>query len=663
MMLDPADFENPPVPAARMVPFLCLIGAANGALVGGLECLALAQRLSLPMTRPEMLQLSVSVIAMDALVGLVAAFPAALWAKMVEHLPRWLGGRLGLARRYQVAYTLGVLTLCTVFLVPLARELWLTERRSVAVGMVFLVLLVDVTAWFNSGYFFRRWLVGAGPALGYRTVITALGVGLGLVAVATQEPRRVEQSLLGTDNSNVVLVTIDTLRRDHVGIYGSLVSTPTVDALGRAGLIFDDALTTIPETLPSHAAMLTGNQPARIRVLSNGDRLSSGFLTVTEQLEAAGYRTGAFVSSFAVDGVTGLDQGFQVYDDDFFPSLRGISSSRVARVALPLLMRFADPADFPFLLERGSPETVRRALAWVGEAKSADARPSFLWVHLFDPHAPYEPRDGFPVSAEAMAIDHRAILAQEPGYLYKPEEITGLQELYRQECAYADTQVKALLDGLTERGFLDRAVVVVVGDHGESLGQHNTYFNHHGVYDDVLRVPLVVWDSRMGGLNGKAADPERGGKRFDHTVTTADVANTLLGGSGVSVLTGTQSSNLLGFVSGDVNTASSVAIQGRDGAALAEGQLCGVRSPNAKYIRKQDGTELFFDLVNDPQELENIAAREPEGTARGRAGTVICAAGLVGRAALDQAGAGPNDDDCARLKALGYADGRCSGSP
>ncbi len=640
-----------------MVSFLCGLGAATGAFVGGLECMALAHTLSLQMTRLEMGELALTVIAMDAGVGLLAAFPPALWAKYADRLPRALGGDLHLARRYQVAFTLGVLLLASFFLVPLARELWLSERKSAGFGMIFLALLVSMTAWFHGGYFLRRWLVGAGPALGYRAVMFTVAAVLGAISVIVQAPAVAEQTVIGSDDNNVILVTIDTLRRDHVGIYGSLVPTPTIDALGRAGLIFDDAITTIPETLPSHAAMLTGNQPARIHVLSNGDHVSHSFLTVAEQLGAAGYRTGAFVSSFAVAGATGLDQGFQVYDDDFFPYLRGISSTRAARTGLPLLMRAANPADFPFLLERASAETIRRALAWVDSGMS-EHRPTFLWVHLFDPHAPYEPREGFPVSDEARAIDHRAILAQEPGYLYKPEEVAGLQELYRQECAYADSQVKVLLDGLQAQGMLDHAIVVVAGDHGESLGQHNIYFNHHGVYDDVLRVPLVVWDSDMGGYDGKPANPDRAGKRFDHTVTTADIANTLLGFSGISPLTGTQSTNLLGFLDGDQSTAASLPVQGRDSASLADGQLCGVRSPNAKYIRKQDGTELFFDLVNDPGELHDISAQEPDAVARGRAGTTNCMAGLAARAAAPAAAA-PDADECARLKALGYNDGRC----
>lgn len=656
-MLDPSDFENPPVPFARIVTFLCALGAATGVFVGGLESVALAQTLPLQMSVTDMAALSGVVLCMNALAGGFTAFPPALWAKYADRLPAFLGGNARLARRYQVAFSLGVLLLAAFFLLPLARELWHTERQRGAIGMCFLIVLAGAMGWFNSGYWFRRWLVGAGPALGYRMVMPVIAAVLAGVAVLTRGPGGPPHEVLSDAQPNLVLITIDTMRRDHVGIYGSLVSTPTIDALGRAGLTFDDAITTVPETLPSHSAMLSGEQPARTRVVSNGDALSRGYLTVTEQLAAAGYRTGAFVSSFAVDGDTGLDQGFQVYDDDFFPLLRGFSSTRVAHVLLPLLMRVANPTDFPFLLERTSPETIRRAVEWSASDIEADKtiRPTFLWVHLFDPHAPYEPREGFPVSEEAQAIDHRSILAQEPGYLYKPEEVAALQELYRQECAYVDTQVKALLDGLKARGLMEHVMVVVIGDHGESLGQHNIYFNHHGIYDDVLRVPFVVWTSDMGGFDGSVANPELGGKRFARTVTTADVANTLLGYSGISLLTGSQSNDLRGFVSGAENTDTSLTVQGRDGASLAMGQLCGVRSPNAKYIRRQDGGEQLFDLVNDPTELHDIGPDHPSALEIGRSGTVICS----GAANAPRTNV-PDADECARLKALGYLDEACS---
>lgn len=641
-MLDPSAFDSAPVHSHRMVGYLCTLGAATGAFVGGLECVGLARSLALEMSAGEMLQLEGAVLAMNAAVGASAALLPALWAWWGERLPRALGGSLGRARRYQVAFSLGVVLLASFFLVPLARDLWRADRRDGAIGMVFVVVLMGAMGWFNSGYWFRRWLVGAAPALGYRLVMAGLAGLLAVAGFAVRGPFGPTQPVYAADLPNVFLVTIDTLRRDHVGLYGGLVSTPTIDALGRAGLVFDDAITTLPETLPSHSAMFTGNQPARTRVLSNGDVLPHAFLTVTEQLAAAGYRTGAFVSSFAVDGGTGLDQGFQVYDDDFFPLVRGWSETGVARVLLPLFMRVADPADFPFLLERRSPDTIARALRW---ATSAEARPTFAWVHLFDPHAPYEVREGFPVSPAAAALDHRAILAQEPGYAYTPEEVAGLQELYRQECAYADAQVGALLDGLRAAGKLDHAMVIVVADHGESLGQHGIHFNHHGIYDDVLRIPLVVWSSELAGPTGA----ERGaGQRFARTVTTADVANTLLGYTGISLLTGTQSTNLLGFADGTAETDTSLTVQGRVGASLSEGQLCGVRSPNAKFIIDQSGKASLYDLINDPTETTDIGAAHPDALERGRAGTVRC----MGTTVSAPSGA----DECARLKALGYVD-------
>ena len=150
-MLDPSDFENPPVPFARIVTFLCALGAATGLAVGGLECISLARSLPLQMSAVDMAALCVAVLCMDAFVGGLAAFLPALWAKFADRLPRLLGGDARLARRYQVGFSAGVLLLAGFFLLPLARELWRTQRQQGALGMCFLVVLMGAMGWFNSG--------------------------------------------------------------------------------------------------------------------------------------------------------------------------------------------------------------------------------------------------------------------------------------------------------------------------------------------------------------------------------------------------------------------------------------------------------------------------------------------------------------------------------
>lgn len=615
--------EMPPVPDGRLWWWMGRLGAATGALAGGIEALGLGVTLRLPMSSGEMAVLALLTVFIDAVLGLGAGLGAGLVGQLLPP-PRW--------RRYQAAFTLTSLGIAAFFLLPLTRELWLADRRAPAAGMLALIALIGALGYFNGGYWFRRLLIGAGPRFGWQLLGPAAAGVLVVLAVGLSGPAS-PKGAPPEGSPNLVLVSIDTLRRDHLGFHGSTVRTPRLDAFAAGGVIFDDAVAPLPETLPSHASMLTGLQPMQHGILSNGMPLRSGFITVPEHLSATGYRTGAFVSSFAVDGSTGIDQGFQVYDDDFFPLGRGISQVRLAGVALPLLMRFGNPSHYPFLLERGSPETIRRALRWAEEPSD---RPIFLWVHLFDPHSPYERHDGQP-----NPVDHRRILELEPGYDYQDGEEEALRALYRHEVEYTDEMVDLLLTGLRERGLLDDAMVVFVSDHGESLGEHDIMFNHHGVYEEVLRVPLVVWTS-----DGQATP----GARVSRMVNVGDIANTLVQHSTQPLLSRTNSIPLLSFVRGDQVPERPLLVQGREGASLTQGQLCGIRSPNrVKYIRHQDGVEEVYDLTADPQEAVNLAAKQPRVLENGRQGVAECAGTTVV--------AGGDAATNAMLEALGYVQG------
>jgi arylsulfatase A-like enzyme len=623
-MADELEFPGTPEPGVLM--HVATILAATGALVGGVEGLALVLTTRVELGPGGASALVLGTVMLDAALGfgvglLGGAFAALLGARM----PRW--------RRVRAGASLAVLLLGLFFFAPLARELWrVQERPAPAAGMIGLAIALTVTWWFNAGYWLRRQSIGAGPVVGWRVYAPLLGVVLSLGAALTggRPPGPTVEPPPGLPN--LVLVTIDTLRRDHVGAFGAAAKTPVIDTLAREGVAFDDAITPIPETAPSHASMLTGLHPSRHKVIANGIPLKGGYLTVTEQLEVVGYRTGAFVSSFAAGSSTGLGAGFQVFDDDFAPTVRGIAQARVARTVLPLLLRFGDPADWPWLLERDAPATIGRAVDWV---KREDG-PVFLWVHLFEPHSPYEPRDGRPAT-----VDHRAILAQEPGYSYKAEEEAALRDLYRQEVEYTDTQVGVLLEGLRSAGALERALVVVVADHGESLGEHGIRFNHHGLYDHVLRVPLVLWASPA------AWSP---GTRVARQVTVGDIANTLLDFAGVPLLANTESVPLTGLVRGDEVPPRPVHLIGRLQASLSAGQLYGVRDPQGiKYIQGPAGEEVY-KLDSDPLELDDLAESEPRAIETGRQ-NVAALKRVLGDVAAD---AGLDADTRERLEMLGY---------
>jgi arylsulfatase A-like enzyme/Tfp pilus assembly protein PilF len=264
-----------------------------------------------------------------------------------------------------------------------------------------------------------------------------LAVATAITACRGTEPPRLDAP------RNVILVTIDTLRADRVGIDGGPRGlTPTLDELGRNGAVFLDATAHAPLTVPSHASILTGRYPTAHGVHDNaGFVLSDRVPTLATLLHAAGYKTAAFVSSFVLRGSTGFARGFDVYDDRF---------AGMGRAHLTVSS-----------LERRAPETAREAARWVASAP----RPFFLWVHFYDPHAPYDPPPAF--------------AAKFPG---RP---------YDSEVAAADFGVSLVVDALSPERRRD-TVVVVTGDHGESLGEHGE--SEHGIllYDATLHVPLVM---------------------------------------------------------------------------------------------------------------------------------------------------------------------------
>ncbi len=246
------------------------------------------------------------------------------------------------------------------------------------------------------------------------------------------------------DTVSVLLVTLDTTRADRLGCYGyASAGTPHLDALAARGVRFDRAYTVAPITLPAHTSILTGTTPLYHGVRDNGSfRAASELTTLAEILRESGRRTGAFLGAFPLHREFGLDQGFEVYDD-----------------ALDPIEATGRPGT-----ERRGDRVVAAARDWLQEIE-ADA-PFFAWVHLFDPHAPYTP----PHDAAAAHPD----------------------DPYQGEIAFMDACVGELLDSLEAQGRLANTLVVVVADHGESLGEHEEESHGLLIHDGTMRVPWII---------------------------------------------------------------------------------------------------------------------------------------------------------------------------
>jgi choline-sulfatase len=426
------------------------------------------------------------------------------------------------------------------------------------------------------------------------------GLALAIFAAACGRGPSADRSRL-EHHGPIILVTIDTLRADRLGVYGSTRGlTPNIDRLaGRAAnaVVFDAAIAQVPLTLPSHATILTGLHPARHRVRTNdGFRLADDVPTLPAALHAAGYATGAFVGGFPVNAATGIGRGFDRFDDEF-----------VARGAN----------------ERRAAEVVAAALPWIRDRAAADAANArlFAWIHLFDPHSPYEAPPEF-------AAAH-------------------LDAPYDAEVAYADSAVGTLVAELAKAGILDQSLLIIVGDHGESLGEHGERTHGTFVYDATVRVPMIVRLPRRLPL--AAADS----RRISVPVETADLAPTIASIARVP-FAGTDGVDLLPLLGGEVRN-DTAAIAARR-AVYAESYyqqvllgwspLRAVRGPDWKFI-DAPRPELY-DVRADPGEIVNAIGKRPN-IARAMA-ALLPSTTAVSAAATDT-------DSAARLRSLGYVSG------
>lgn len=349
---------------------------------------------------------------------------------------------------------------------------------------------------------------------------------------------------------DVFLITIDTLRADHVGCYGyKLVETPALDALANDGVRFTQAFSHSPITNTSHITILTGLLPSVHGVTDFGVPLSPRHVTMAELLKKHGYQTAAFIGAVILDSNTlgpGLDRGFDFYDN--FPA-KPDTRERWGRV------------------ERRGMEVVEHAEAWFDKHR---AGPHFVWVHMYDPHDPYEPPPPF---------------AQK----YKDRPYDG-------EIAYADSAVARWIAFLKKTGAYDNAIIVVTGDHGEGLGEHGEETHGLFLYDSTLHVPLIL----------KSTGAAHHGTVIDAQVRTTDILPTILSATGVAPPAELNGESLLPLIDPNQPAPSHRDLFGETDYPLRWGwaPLRALRTHNAKLI-EAPRPELY-NLLSDPKELQNL---------------------------------------------------------
>ena len=399
-----------------------------------------------------------------------------------------------------------------------------------------------------------------------------------------------------TARLNVLLVTLDTTRADRLGCYGHRgARTPRLDRLAAEGVRFESAMAAAPITLPSHASILTALYPFEHGVRNNGNfYLAERFPTLATVLHKGGYRTAAFVSSFILDRRFGLGLGFDTYDDR---------------------MEEAPAPGSGLEAERRGDRTALALLRWLdGYAGQGSSAPFFVWLHLYDPHEPYQPPPPF-----------RDLFARDP---------------YDGEIAFADQAVGTVLDKLAQLGLLDRTLVAVTADHGESLGDHGEETHSMFLYESAIRVPLILWRPGLLPAGRVVAPPVR----------AMDVSPTILDMLGAPPLAARHARSLRAVIEGRSGEPPLAAYAETYVPKLAMGgaALRALRDERFKLI-DAPRPELY-DLARDPGETRNLYDDEPRTAQALRAELTRLTAG--GSGAMNVR---PVDKETVeKLEALGY---------
>ena len=388
-------------------------------------------------------------------------------------------------------------------------------------------------------------------------------VGLAVICVAFLTPC----SPAGAPRrDNVVLIIIDTIRPDHLGCYGyPLPTSPNIDAFSRECMVFKQAVTCAPLTLPSVAAMLTSTYPVFNNVRYNATFfLSDASITLAEILKQQGYTTAAFIGGFPLDSQFKVDQGFDVYDDDFSNSVEKREHRWIG----------FEVSDF----ERTAAEVNKSVFAWLERTRSDQF---FLMVHYFDPHLPYAP---------PAPYDER------------------FENPYDGEIAYTDEHVGGLLRKLEELGLKENSLIVLTGDHGESLGTHNEVTHGEFVYDTTVLIPLMLYHHKRIPA----------GRRVDTMVGSVDIMPTVLDFLDIPDSPHTQGTSLLPALDGKLQETPillEATLHYYESENLGHDPLMitGLRTSEWKLVHatvergdKSGWTGELYNIAKEPDELHDV---------------------------------------------------------
>ena len=475
---------------------------------------------------------------------------------------------------------LGALVFSTTWWTAFAADLSATERYLLWVASAVLMALALGVCWALRTRVSVQWFGFGFAALWF--VVAAF------IVWSTNAPLELSpfDALSGERPRHVVLLTVDTLRADALGPRaGAISSTPNMDALSADSVVFDNGRSPAPWTKPAVVSMLTGLSPVVHEIMRGPTLVPDELVTLAEMLQGAGYRTGAVGENPFLHARYNFDQGFERYR--MYPKMLGRSfGGRLVRYLGTAYPSTADLTDM--------------AIEWV--QTNADD-PFFLWLHYFDPHPPYAP------PAEYLTISGPASIGRSFGDTsgvragavnLDAEEREWVEELYMGEVRYVDDNVGRFLDYLKSSGLYDDSLIIFSSDHGEEFWEHGGFEHGHSLYDEVIKVPLMV---KLPGLTAS-------GHRQSN-VSTESILPTILDLLGVEVGDAAFSATSLSWAWRPDGTDPMTPIVST-GLRYFEDRIAVVRGPMKNIHWLVSGADELFDLDEDPGETTSLARENPE---------------------------------------------------
>jgi arylsulfatase A-like enzyme len=447
---------------------------------------------------------------------------------------------------------------------------------------------------------------------------------------------------------SIVVITLDTLRADHLGCYGYAKPTsPFLDSLAHQGTLFRNAYTVATWTLPAHTSLFTGMMPTVHGADWNHFFVSSANHMLAEILQEQGYSTGAFISGPFLSSSFNINQGFEYYNEDVDPHSK-LSRLTLFRILQTILHKKLWKVDG----QRRAEEVNQQLFPYLEWAQHQ--KPFFVFINYFDAHEPYDPPEayrelfhapaGLKGNVRQFSIDRKTGLARyHDGPPLTQAEFDGMIALYDGEIRYLDDQFKLMWEQMERLHLLDNTLVVITADHGESIGEHGFLDHGHNLYQEQIHVPLIVIDSRLGE-----------GKSVEQPVEITDVFPTVLEAVKLPMQKDLQGRSLFHAADQPVGRSILAEIDSdpyprftafrRDQRMLMQQEI--------KFIASSDGKNMLFDLSSDPAELANLV-QEKEAQAQQMYQQVTGIFQTLAKYRLR--GTGELDNETReRLKALGY---------